>query len=261
MRCAATLLAERGVLELNLADVVAAANVTKGALYFHFASKDHLIVGIEAEYDADSRRMISEVGQDPDPLRRLVLLSFALLRRQLRTSLAKAHNRLMLAGLMPHVRSQFDSPPIDWADVFRTWLQDASDAGLLTPGADILALSETVDDCMMGTVTAHHVEDRKVAPLERLALLWRLFLLPALVPDETHRAAVGELIEQEQNRPLNPDPFAEDDYRPPQVAAGTVDVDWSGTDAGRTVGIGSSNAPGAPSGTTGRTGGVGVNRT
>lgn len=248
-------------MELNLADVVAAANVTKGALYFHFESKDHLIVGIEAEYDADSRRMISEVGQDPDPLRRLVLLSFALLRRQLRTSLAKAHNRLMLAGLIPHVRSHFDSPTIDWADVFRIWLQDADDAGLLTSGSDILALSETVDDCMIGAVTAHHVEDRKVAPLDRLALLWRLFLLPALVPDEGERTALGSLIEQEQNRLPNPDPLAEDDYRPPQVAAGTAGSGWSGTDAGRTVGIGSSSAPGAPSGTTGLAGGVGVSRT
>jgi hypothetical protein len=206
--------------------------------------------------------MINEIGQDPDPVRRLVLLSFALLRRQLQTSLAKAHNRLMLAGLIAHVRSQLSSPPIDWAEVFRIWLQDADDASLLPPGLDIAALAETVDDCMIGAVTGHHVEDRKVGPLERLALLWQLFLLPALVPDDERRMALTPLIDHERARLPNPDPFGEQDYRPPQVAAGTAGSDWSGTaaDVGRTVGIGSRSAPGAPSGTTGWAGGVGVSR-
>jgi AcrR family transcriptional regulator len=259
VRCAATLLAERGIMALNLADVVAAANVTKGALYFHFASKDELIVGVEAEYEADSRQMVAEIGRDPDPLRRLVLLSFALMRRQLRTSLAKAHNRLMLAGLAGHAQSQLSSPPIDWAVTSRVWLQDADQAGLLTPGLDMTAMSESFDDCLIGAVTSHHLEHRTVEPLQRLALLWRLFLLPALVPDEHHRDALEQLVEQEKNRRANPDPFSDDADPIAQVEAGTGSG-WSGTAAGRTVGIGSSSAPGAPSGTTGLAGGVGVSR-
>src|SRR3954453_7636448 len=177
-------------MALNLADVVAAANVTKGALYFHFASKDELIVGVEAEYEADSRRMVSEIGRDPDPLRRLVLLSFALLRRQLRTSLAKAHNRLLLAGVAPHVQSQLTAPPVAWAQVFRDWFEEADDAGLLPPGLDMSALSETFDDSVIGAGTSHPIEQRRAAPLDPLGLLWRLFLLPALVPDADHRQSL-----------------------------------------------------------------------
>lgn len=222
VRCAAALLAEQGVLALNLADVVAAANVTKGALYFHFASKDDLIVGLEAEYDADSRRMLTGIGREPDPMRRLVLLSFALLRRQLRTSLAKAHNRLMLAGLAPHVQSQLPNPPIDWAEACRRWIRDADEAGQLVPGLDILAVSETFDDCLIGTVTSHHVEIRHVEPLQRLALLWRLFLLPGLVRDDGLRRSLEQLVDQERSRPVNPDPFGEDEDVLVQVAAGTA---------------------------------------
>src|SRR5947209_11963640 len=125
VRSAATILAERGVTATNLADVVHEAQVTKGALYFHFASKDELILGIELEYHADSREMVGSIERDPDPMRRLVLLSFALLRRQMSNFLAQAHSRLMLARAMPQVQRMLPVPPIDWAALMLAWLEQA----------------------------------------------------------------------------------------------------------------------------------------
>lgn len=211
MRCAATILAERGVTATNLADVVQAAKVTKGALYFHFSSKDELILGVEREYHADSRQMVTEIESDPDPLRRLVLLSFALLRRQLSNSLAQAHSRLMLARVTPKVQSQLPMPPIDWTTVMQAWLVEADEQGLLPTGLDLLTVAETLDDCLVGAVTGHQVERRDVPPLARIGLLWRLFLLPALVGDPQRRAALERLIELEEHRPPDPDPLGDDD--------------------------------------------------
>jgi AcrR family transcriptional regulator len=227
VRCAAVILAERGVLGLNLADVVAAANVTKGALYFHFTSKDELIVGVEAEYEADSRRMIAAIGRDPDPLRRLVLVSFALLRRQLGTSLATAHNRLMLAGVVQQMHGQMPAPKLDWPQVFRGWFDEADQAGLLPPGLDLAALAETFDDCMIGAIASHHMERRSVEPLRRLALLWQRFLLPALVADTDHRRALERLVEDEQSRLPAPESFTEDEASTATPVT-TVDAATSG---------------------------------
>ena len=221
VQCAATILAERGVTGTNLSDVVQAAAVTKGALYFHFASKDELILGVELEYHADSHSMLSEIETDPDPMRRLVKVTFALLRRQLSNSLAQAHSRLMLARVAPPLQSLLPVPPVDWPAVILEWLTLASEQAILPTGLDLDEVAETIDDCLVGAVTGHQVEHREVPPIRRIALLWRMFLLPALVPDVAHRAALERLIEEESLRPpdtSDPDelPGFADNGRPPR---------------------------------------------
>lgn len=221
VRCAASLLAERGVTETNLADVVQSAQLTKGALYFHFASKDELISGIELEYNADSQRMVAGIETDPDPVRRLVRLSFALMRRQLSSSLARAHNRLMLARVTPDVQRHLPVPPTDWAALILDWLDQGVRQGRLPSALDLRCVAETLDDYLIGAVTAHHVEVRSVDPLQRMASFWRVFLLPALATEPHRRAELDRLVAEEERRPPGPDPFsAEADS--PQVPAGTT---------------------------------------
>jgi AcrR family transcriptional regulator len=215
VHCAAAILAERGVHGTNLADVVQAARVTKGALYFHFTSKDELILGVEHEYHVDSHRMVATIERDQDPLHRLVLLSFALLRRQLTNSLAQAHSRLMLARVTPQVQSKLIFPPIDWTQTILEWLGQAEREGLLPADVDLLGVAETLDDCLIGAVTGHQVEHRSVAPLSRIALLWRMFLLPALAPDPLRRADLERLIADEEKRPPDPDPVTVVDLTSP----------------------------------------------
>src|SRR3954469_18581843 len=110
---AAEVIATQGVTRTSLTDVVEAANVSKGALYFHFSSKEELLIGVEALYNADSVRMIEQVSRDPDPMRRLIRLSLALARRQHRDRLANAHERLMLSRLAPPMPAEL--PSVDWA--------------------------------------------------------------------------------------------------------------------------------------------------
>ena len=61
-------------------------------------AKDELILGIECEYHADSRRMVAEIETDHDPLRRIIRLGFALARRQQQDFLALAHSRLPMSS-------------------------------------------------------------------------------------------------------------------------------------------------------------------
>jgi AcrR family transcriptional regulator len=191
---AAEVIADRGLAGTNLADVVAQARVTKGALYFHFASKDELILGLEAEYHADSRMMVEEVARDPDPLRRLIRLSFELARRQLRDRLALAHSRLMLSRTQPPLPPP--PPTVEWSEVLLGWLQLADVAGRLPPGLDLQVTAEMIDDCVLGVVTASQVEIRRTTMVARVAALWWTVLLPALVPDEQQRDELNGLVEQ-----------------------------------------------------------------
>jgi AcrR family transcriptional regulator len=198
VRCAADILAERGVHATNLADVVKAASVTKGALYFHFASKDELLLGIEFEYHADSRRMVAEFEQDPDPLRRLVQLGFALCRRALTSPLAMAHDRLLLERIAPSLQALLPFPPVDWVAVIGGWLEQARAQSMLVPGLDLPALAELLDDCLIGVITGTQVEERAIALLERMATMWRLFVLPVLVADHDHLAALKRLVDEQE---------------------------------------------------------------
>jgi AcrR family transcriptional regulator len=204
VRCAADILAERGVHATNLADVVKAASVTKGALYFHFASKDELLLGIEFEYHADSRRMLAELETDPDPLRRLVRLGFALSRRQLTYPLAMAHNRLLLEQIAPSLQALLPFPPVDWKVVIGAWLDQARAQSMLAPGLDLPALAELLDDCLIGVITGGQVETRTVALLERMAVLWRSFVLPGLVADPDHLAALNRLVDEQARAGADP---------------------------------------------------------
>ena len=51
LAAAARVFEERGYQSATIADILTAAGVTKGALYFHFASKDQLAQGVLAEQD------------------------------------------------------------------------------------------------------------------------------------------------------------------------------------------------------------------
>ena len=203
VRCAADILARRGVHATNLADVVKAASVTKGALYFHFASKDELLLGIEFEYQADSRRMIDELDADPDPVRRLVKLSFALGRRALTSSLAMAHDRLLLERIAPSLQQLLPFRPVDWPGVIRGWLDQAMTQSLLVPGLDPLTVSELLDDCLIGVITGTQVEPRTSGLMDRTATAWRLLLLPGLIADPAHREQLNRFVDELAARSLH----------------------------------------------------------
>src|SRR3954468_15292134 len=164
---AAEVIASQGVTRMSLTDVVEAANVSKGALYFHFSSKEELLIGVEELYNADSRRMIEQVTRDPDPMRRLIRLSLALARRQYRDRLANAHDRLMLSRAAPPMPSDLNT--VDWASVVRTWIADAIERGDVAPECDVHTVAELFDDCLVGVVTATHVEARSTSMIARMA--------------------------------------------------------------------------------------------
>lgn len=181
VRAAAELFDRHGFAKATLDDISRAAGVTKGALYFHFTSKDELADAVQAH----GRDMLNELvanlrEQGKSPLQTLIDITHVL-TRWLRDD--------------PEVRASFRitrecvgrQPPV--ADFYLVWIsaawallfqareaQDLRD-DLVGPAAETLvAAATTVVEVMSYTGMPHD----EVA--ERLAAMWSL-VLPNLVPE------------------------------------------------------------------------------
>jgi AcrR family transcriptional regulator len=79
------LFAERGFASASIAEIADAAGITKGAIYWHFSSKDALFKAILDQIRHDWQNVVRKpLENEPDPLRRIALLFdlYALLLKQ-----------------------------------------------------------------------------------------------------------------------------------------------------------------------------------
>ena len=106
------LFARRGIDNISLDQVAAAAGVTKGSLYWHFKNKGDVVKAACAHYyQTYHRRMHAAVAPISDPLRRLQ----AALRLSVRTCLLDAENRVFTMEIW--------TLSVHDAEVRRSWRQ------------------------------------------------------------------------------------------------------------------------------------------
>src|SRR5215475_3892115 len=60
LQTAATIFAERGYTDTTLAELIARSGLTKGAFYFHFASKEQLALAVLEEKQRQWREFVQE---------------------------------------------------------------------------------------------------------------------------------------------------------------------------------------------------------
>lgn len=93
---AATRFAEVGYHGTSLSEVIAASKVTKGALYFHFASKQALADAVVAEMVVRWRVMVAEVNaRDLDPLWTLLAQTDEVVARMIADPIARGGIQLL----------------------------------------------------------------------------------------------------------------------------------------------------------------------
>src|SRR5216683_4183005 len=69
------LFAERGFASASIAEIAEAAGITKGAIYWHFDSKDALFKGILDQIRHDWQDVVRKpLERESDPLRKIALL-------------------------------------------------------------------------------------------------------------------------------------------------------------------------------------------
>ncbi|GGD15856.1 TetR/AcrR family transcriptional regulator [Nocardioides daphniae] len=113
LRIARDLFTTQGYAATSLDSIVAAAHVTKGALYHHFDGKADLFAAVHREVEADAvRRIDAAIEAEPDPwsAARLGMHAYLQIARESayrRIVIQEGPVMLGLAGVRPDARSTF----------------------------------------------------------------------------------------------------------------------------------------------------------
>ncbi|MEW9532073.1 ScbR family autoregulator-binding transcription factor [Microbispora sp. NPDC049125] len=173
---AATVFDEHGYAAASLSDIISQAGVTKGALYFHFPSKEEL-----------ARELIDAQFQ-------VGALPVAVTDAGMQTLIDVSHD--LAANLMDNVRVRagirlvieygtFESPSPDayqrWVDVARVCAAGARDKGDLRSGLEPDDVAHYVISSFTGVQLSSQVFSRRADLRRRVTVMWEL-LLPGIVP-------------------------------------------------------------------------------
>ena len=183
---AAAVFGRRGYGLASIADIAAEAGVTKGALYFHFPSKDELARAVIAEQHRRTMAAASEIVEQGLPgLETMVRLSTVLAHQLLTDPVVQAGIRLTTDV------SMFD-PPVtepyeDWLRTTEALFRQAAGEGDLRGDIDPAMLASVVVPAYTGVQLLSETMADRADLLERVRDLWTV-LLPGIVPpDELDR--------------------------------------------------------------------------
>lgn len=166
---AAAVFDERGYDAATIADILSRAGVTKGALYFHFASKRELAQGV-----LDAQLGEGGVPSRDSKLQELVDVAMVLAYRMKHEPMLSAGARLSLG---PEMREVFGGGAVpEWIDLTRMLLSEAKGQGELLPHVDpaetawVLSASWTGVQIYSQTLTDRADIEERVAALYQHAL-------------------------------------------------------------------------------------------
>nr|WSY51625.1 TetR/AcrR family transcriptional regulator [Streptomyces sp. NBC_00886] len=161
----------------SLTDIALEAGVTKGALYFHFKSKESLahtlvqeqFVAFNPEAAAEQQLGVQNV------IDRSHYLGRALCREvRVRAGVRLVLERSLLGGSDP-------GPYEEWIEQSRVSLAFGQGRGDVKPEVDTSALATFLVGAFTGIQIASDVRTRRTDLHDRVTDMWR-FLLPAIVP-------------------------------------------------------------------------------
>lgn len=175
LTAAAGVFARTGFLAASMNDIVDAAGVTKGAVYFHFPSKEALAVAIVEEQFAQWPPMVASiVKHSPDTLVGIVALTYEVGARFRDDVLITAGVRLSFERSL--VNADMPTPFVGWVAELQTMFGKARRDGLLAPGVIPVAAARALVGGFFGV---QHVSETLTGRQDleiRLDEFWKLFL-------------------------------------------------------------------------------------
>lgn len=185
LAAAATRFAEVGYHGTSLSEVIDACKVTKGALYFHFHSKQALADAVVAEMVAGWKAMVPEVrARGLDPLWTLLAQSDEAIVLVINDPIVRGGLQLLTE---PRVVCANGTTHYVYVEVITTeQLTAAAVAGLLRPGLDPSRIARVIVSMLTGVkpIWAH-----SQGPFQNPKALWNAVtdlwqgLLPAIATD------------------------------------------------------------------------------
>lgn len=178
LNAAAMVFDSQGFDAATIGDIVKASGTTKGALYFHFESKEALAKAIIEEQEA----WLSAVPADTDhPLQEVIDISFVF------SAALRNDPRLRASIRLTVERGTFHEPQPDayqsWEAVVATRIQKAKKLGHVQARWSPAKLAQTVTGAVTGLQLASEVASGRQDLDKRLETFWDA-LLPGIVePD------------------------------------------------------------------------------
>jgi AcrR family transcriptional regulator len=180
LTAAAEAFADAGFLATSMADIFARAGVTKGALYFHFTSKEELAFAIiDAEEQAATELIGAILATETPPLQKLIDISFRW-GREIQV------NPIVQAGLRMIIEQGTYSRPMpmpynQWQDITTQLLNSAQERGEVERGMDLKAIAEFVVSSYVGAQVVSAVMSDHKDLIRRIECMWQI-VLPSLLP-------------------------------------------------------------------------------
>ncbi|EOM74783.1 TetR family transcriptional regulator [Rhodococcus rhodnii LMG 5362] len=172
---AALHVAERGVAATALTDIVSAVGVTKGALYYHFPSKDYLvdaIVDAGTQAIVHAEKVATDGSHTSDPLERMVFFTHIVADLIERGPVLRAACSIATSDDVPFERRVVLLNTL--GDTFARFAVTASDSGAIAPTVDVDALARVLTAMMFGAHRVHITSNEDAALRARLDEFWSL---------------------------------------------------------------------------------------
>ncbi|GGU47502.1 gamma-butyrolactone-binding protein [Streptomyces albospinus] len=171
LEAAAHVIGTRGYQAATMAEIIQRAGVTKGAVYFHFHSKDALARAVIREQTEPFVPQVSESRlQDAIDFTHQV-------------ALALRSDPLLQAGTRIAVETTFSEDPLvpyqAWTDIITTMFTDARDNGELLPAVAPDRAAEFFVSAYMGVQLFSRAATNRADLPERVTTLWK-HTLPGL---------------------------------------------------------------------------------
>jgi AcrR family transcriptional regulator len=172
---AAEVFDRRGFAGASLSEILTKAGVTKGALYFHFSSKEELAMAlVEEQWKSE----VPLVDLEDGSLQTVIDLCHALAHSILTNVRVRASNRLVL-------EANFTRPVPEvyhrWIGVLTKLLERAQEHGDLRKEWDPALVADWVSATFLGIQTQSEVCTGMADLHDRITVQWRI-ALPGLAP-------------------------------------------------------------------------------
>ena len=174
---------EIGFASAGLGDIIERANITKGALYYHFDSKESLASAIIEEATERVIGTFREIASSSSPaLENMVHGSFVVLGLIANDKLARIGRQLARAlGQFNGTGAQTYQ---DWTVVVSGQARKAAEEGDLRNGADPEVVAATIIAVLLGVEQLSTALTHGSDMLVRLSWAWQL-LLPSIAAEES----------------------------------------------------------------------------
>lgn len=181
LRGAAEVFGARGYGLASISDIAKAAGLTKGALYFHFASKDELAVAVIAEQHRRTMEASAAILAEGRPaLESLVLLSGSLGRQLLEDPVVEAGIRLTTD--LGTADQAIVEPYEDWFRAIEELTRKAIGEGDVSERVDPAMFAHLLSPAFTGVQLVSATLNGRADLLQRIRELWTV-LLPGIVAD------------------------------------------------------------------------------